>query len=104
MDTEKAIELDPEYARAYTMLEFTYFIDTRYGWYRPREEYFQKMVESAQRAVKVDESDPDVHVLLGNIHLWRREHDQAILEGERSIALGPNNAENHAIPEYPLFC
>jgi adenylate cyclase len=94
---EDAVKLDPEYAWAWTMLGWTYFIDTRYGWHRAREESFEKMVECAQRAVKLDESDTDVHVLLGNIHLWRKEHDQAIMEGEKSIILGPNNAENHAI-------
>ena len=46
---EKAIELDPEYAWAWTMLGFTYFIDTRYGWHRPREESYKKSLEYAHR-------------------------------------------------------
>jgi adenylate cyclase len=94
---KKAIELDPEYAWAWTMLGITYFIDTRYGWHRPREESFKKVIEYGQKAVKLDESDPDVHTLLANTHIWRKEHDEAIAMGEKSIALGPNSAENHAI-------
>jgi len=94
---EKAIELDSEYAWAWTMLGVTYFIDTRYGWHRPREESFKKVIEYGQKAVKLDESDPDVHILLASAHIWRKEHDEAIAMAEKSIALGPNNAENHAI-------
>ena len=93
---EKAIELDPEYAWAWTMLGFTYFIDTRYGWHRPREESFNKLVESMQKGMELDPSDPDVHALQGDFYSWRKELDKAIAAGEKSIALGPNNAENHA--------
>jgi len=60
---EKAIELDPEYAWAWTMIGWTYFIDTRYGWHRPREESFKKVLKYGQKAVKLDESDPDVYFL-----------------------------------------
>lgn len=94
---EKAIELDSEYAWAWTCLGFTYFIDTRYGWHRPREESFKKLVECGKKAVKLDDSIPDVHTLLASAHIWRKEHDEAIVDAEKSIALGPNSAENHAI-------
>ncbi|MDJ0819947.1 MAG: adenylate/guanylate cyclase domain-containing protein [Desulfobacterales bacterium] len=94
---EKAIEIDSEYAWAWTMLGFTYFIDTRYGWQRPREESLKKVIEYGQKAVKLDDSIPDVYPLLASPHIWRKEHDEAIALAEKSIAIGPNNAENHAI-------
>jgi adenylate cyclase len=93
---QRAIEVDPDYAWAWTMLGFTYFIDTRYGWHRSRDESFKKMVECAQKSVLLDDSDPDVHTLLAQIHLWQKEYDKAIIEGEKSLSLGPNSAENHA--------
>ena len=42
---EKAVELDPEYAWAWAMIGQTYWIDNRYGWQRPREESFKKVIE-----------------------------------------------------------
>jgi adenylate cyclase len=66
---QRAIEVDPVYAWAWTMLGFTYFIDTRYGWHRSRDESFKKMVECAQKSVFLDDMDPDVHTLLGTINL-----------------------------------
>jgi adenylate cyclase len=94
---QRAIEVDPDYAWAWTMLGFTYFIDTRYGWHRSRDESFKKMVECAQKSVHLDDLGPDVHALLAQTHLWQKEYGKAINEGEKSLSLGPSSAENHAI-------
>ena len=34
-------------------------------------------------------------MFLGWIHLWRKEHEQAIAEAKRCLELDPNNAEGH---------
>ena len=91
------MELDPEYAWAWKMIGFTYFIDGRYGWQRPREESAKKVKEYAQKALKLDDSIPDAHALFANTYLWRGELDEAIEMLEKSISLVPNAAENHAI-------
>jgi len=75
---ERAVELDPEYAWAWTMIGFTYFIDGRYGWQRPREESAKKVKEYAQKALKLDDSIPDAHALFANTYLWRGDLDEAI--------------------------
>ena len=93
---EKAVQLDPEYAWAWAMIGATYFIDTRYGWHSPREESEKKMIEYAQKAMKLDDSIPDVHALMASTHIWKKEHDEAIAIVEKSIAINPNSAENHA--------
>ena len=43
----------------------------------------------------LDDGLPFAHMFLGWIHLWRKEHDQAIAEAKRCLALDPNNAEGH---------
>jgi len=93
---EKAVESDPDYAWAWTMIGFTYFIDTRYGWHRPREESEKMMIEYGQKAVKLDDSIPDVYLLLASPHIWRKEHDEAIALAEKAIAIDPNSAESYA--------
>jgi len=94
---EKAVKFDPEYGWAWAMIGETYFIDTRYGWQRPREESEKKMVEYAQKAMKLDDSIPDALALMASTHIVKREYDEAIAIIEKSIALNPNSAENHAI-------
>ena len=93
---EKAVESDPDYAWAWAMIGFTYFIDTRYGWHRPREESEKMMIEYGQKAVKLDDSIPDVYLLLASPHIWRKEHDEAIALAEKAIAIDPNSAESYA--------
>jgi len=47
----------------------------------------------AQRAIALDDSLSDAHALLGGVHLWKMEHQQAISESEKAISLEPNNAD-----------
>jgi adenylate cyclase len=92
---ERAVELDPNYAWAWTFLAWTHWIDTRYfEQSKAKEESFKRAVELAQKSLKLSEKDPDVHSLLSGIHLFQRQYPEAVAAGERSVALGPNNAEN----------
>jgi adenylate cyclase len=93
---EQAVKIDPKYAWAWTWLAFTHWTDARFGFSKSRTDSFKRAVELAQKAISLDESDPEAHSLLGFIYLFQRQHDKAIAEGEKSIVLGPNNAENHA--------
>jgi tetratricopeptide (TPR) repeat protein len=43
----------------------------------------------------IDANHPEVHMLFGNLYLTQKKFDQALVEGEKAIALGPNNAEDH---------
>jgi adenylate cyclase len=49
----------------------------------------------AQQAVALDDSLPAAHSLLGAVYVQRKQYDQAIAEGERAIALDPNNADSY---------
>ena len=44
------------------------------------------------------------HILWGWIYLFRRQHDEAIKEGERAIELNPNGALAHAHLAFTLIC
>jgi len=94
---EQAVKLDPEYAWAWTFLAWTHWIDARFRFSKSRTESFKRAAELAEKAVAMDDKDPDVHALLARIHLFQRQHEKAIAEGEKSVALGPNNAENIVI-------
>ena len=49
------------------------------------------------KAQVLDDSHPDVHILLGFLHLYQMQHDEAIAAGQKAISLSPNNAEAHMI-------
>jgi tetratricopeptide (TPR) repeat protein len=50
----------------------------------------------AQRAIALDYTLSWAHRLLSQVYLWKKQHDQAVAEGEQAIALLPNNAGNYA--------
>src|SRR5262249_21007028 len=87
---EKAIERNPEYAGAYAFLSLTYFQEWDSQWNRTPKTIEQAFT-LAQHAVVLDETLSTAHSVLSFVHLWNRQHEQAVIEAERAIALDPNN-------------
>ena len=90
---QRAIELDPQYCRAHTGLAFTYGRDTRFFGTPDREEWFRLMLESAQRAVALDETDADARTMLVRYYQGVGRADDAVAEAKRAIQLNPHNAD-----------
>jgi len=89
---EKAIALDPAYALAYADLGATYYLEWVWQWNQDPQSLEQAFA-LVQKALALDGSLPSAHVLLGYVSLWKnRQHDLAIAEGERALALDPNCA------------
>jgi Tfp pilus assembly protein PilF len=91
---QKAIELDPEYALAYSGLA-----DAWYGLssaHLPPNEAMPKAREAATKALELDESLAEAHASLGLVRAfyewdWRGAEDQY----KRAIALNPGHASSH---------
>jgi TolB-like protein len=92
---ERAVALDPKFAAAHALLAEIYRSEWWYGW-RGDEDALDRALDLARRGVALDDGLPFAHMFLGWIHLWRKEHDQAIAEAKRCLSLDPNNAEGHA--------
>jgi adenylate cyclase len=92
---EKAIELDPRYAGAYAGLGLTYWLDWLFQWTPDRAQALERASELAQRAVALDDPLPLPHQVLSQVYVWKKQHDQAIVEAERVIALDPNEADGY---------
>jgi adenylate cyclase len=99
---QEAIELDKKYCDPYVLLALTHWFDARLGWSESRADSLKQAYLLAQKAQTLDDSHPDVLMLLAGIHLYERLYEQAIAEGQRALALGPNNADIHAIMAHIL--
>jgi adenylate cyclase len=92
---EKALALDPQYAEAYTWLGLTYWLEWRFRWSADPQN-LERAFELAQQALALDDSLPIAHTLLGQVYAEKQQSDQALAEGERALALDPNNADSYA--------
>jgi TolB-like protein/cytochrome c-type biogenesis protein CcmH/NrfG len=101
---DKAIELDPDYARAYAALAATYWGAFVNNWsyavpageevahsQSPRavRDRARKYLEMAMR-----EPTPLAHRVASGMHAKERRHDEAVAQAERALALDANDAES----------
>ena len=95
---ERAVELDPGYVWAWVRLAWTHITASKPGWSQSPSESWKKAVEISQKVLVLDESDSDVRALLGLcLSMAKIRYEQAITEGEKSIVLGPTNAQAHVL-------
>ncbi|UCE55894.1 MAG: tetratricopeptide repeat protein [Desulfobacterales bacterium] len=89
---QKAIALDPEYPKPYAFLATTHLVDIWLGSSQSPTESLAKAFQLAQKAIALDDAYATAHGLLGNLYMYTRQYDKAIVECERGVALDPNSA------------
>jgi TolB-like protein/Flp pilus assembly protein TadD len=88
---ERAIQLDPAFARAYANLALTYFSGPN-GVAMP-DPSLETAYSLAQTAVALDPTLPQVHWVLALVQAHRREYEKALEASNAAIALDPNFAD-----------
>lgn len=89
----KALELDPQLARAYVGLATVqfYFIDL--GLAPSVDEAVSKMTDAAEQAVKLDPNDGLTHQVLGMAYGYQGKPEQSLAELNRAETLTPSDAD-----------
>ena len=90
----QAIAVDPNYALAYTGVGF-YYVGAN-DWYQSPKEAMPKARDAARKALAIDDTLADAHLLLGTVAHWY-DWDWATAEREyrRAIELNPNDPRPH---------
>ena len=89
---EEAIELDPQFATAYGWLAYTHLMNVWFGPNTSRSKSFKKGFESAEKCMAIDDSQAFCHAMMAQFYLMKRQYDKASAEGEKAVALNPNDA------------
>ncbi len=89
---EEAIAMCPENPVGYALLGQVYMQDAILGNTKSPRETLAKGEELVRKALSIDDSLPIAHFLLTGFYIARREHDRAIAEGERAVALDPGGS------------
>ena len=88
---EKAIALDPGFARAYSALAWLHFI--RFKLFRTHtfEEIRQIALDLALQSIQLDANDYRGHWVLGCVYMHDRKHAQSLGEFDRALEINPND-------------
>ncbi len=89
---EKAIELDPNYAAAYAGLALTCLHD----WFLGSPDALDRAYELALTAEVQDPSLPLVYEALGNVCLFKKQHEEAVAAARQWVKIEPGNADVYA--------
>jgi len=92
---EEAMAMCPENPIAYVMLGGVHQLEYWLGIGKSPRESIEKGIELAQKALAMDDSLPLAHGLLSLFYTIKREHEKAIAEGERAVALDLGGANAH---------
>jgi adenylate cyclase len=88
---QKAVELDPSYADAYSSLGWIYFWGWVHQWSGDPND-LDRALQLEHQAIALDDSLSLAHAFLGRMLVYKRQYDQAVAQGERAIDLAPNFA------------
>ena len=102
---EQALQLDKNYATAWTMLGTSHWEETFNGWSENPDASLKLAMDAAAHSQSIDPSNPNTYALLTWIHLSLRKHDQAFDLAQKAMALGPNNSFVVGVAsDVALFC
>jgi TolB-like protein/class 3 adenylate cyclase len=95
-EAEQALAINPTYSPALFLLGFILTDQVRFGWLDQATTY-EAAVECAIRDLATDPNSHLAYETLGYARLFQRRHDEALLAGEKAIALGPNCSDAYHI-------
>ena len=92
----RAIEIDASFAPPQAGLSLAVIAEYVSDWAEDPAEALNEAERWSRRACELDDQEPLSLIALGSVLLWRRDHDGALAEFRRMIALDPNSAQGHS--------
>ncbi len=94
---KKTVKLDPEFAIAWVLFAWTYFIDLRFGFSETPDKSLKIAIELGDKASKINSDLPDVYSFWNTVHLIEGDINQAVKEGINAINSGPSHALSYIL-------
>ena len=94
---QKAISLDPNFARVYGTLAITLVRQVLLGYSDSPVETRDRALELARKAVSIDPGSTQALWALGYVLMYRNQFDEAIEAVERAVSLSPSYADGYGL-------
>lgn len=101
---EQAIALSPASGLGVSDLAVVHHLDAFYGWSSSPNQSLKEMVQTAEKAVAVDDKDPMALTVLAWAYIFAMNWDLALTTIDQAIALSPNFAPAIGIRGAILAC
>jgi adenylate cyclase len=90
------LQQNPNFLTAYLHLAVTY-VRQWASQLSQDPQTLEQALTVTQKALTLNNALPSAHVMLGYIYLCQKQYDQALVEGERAIALDPHDATGYTL-------
>ena len=90
---KEAIDLDPDYGRAYVLLAATHNMDVFNGISKSPKESLEQAIQLTQKAIALDPSDGRARAFVAMLYAMVRQWDKGFPEVERALALEPDSPD-----------
>ena len=94
---EQAIDIDPSFATPYAGLAFGHVMGYVNQWTETSVQSLATADRLASQALALDPSDPQSHYTMAAVHLWSKDHDEAIREASTATELDPNFSPGYSL-------
>jgi len=94
---EKAVQLDPEFAKAHAMLAWTHVFEAMNGWSDDRQETLKRAENIASRAIEIDPILPLAYFVRGLSYREQHEYIKALGEAQKAIEYDSNYANAYIL-------
>nr|NIL98272.1 hypothetical protein [Planctomycetales bacterium]NIP70413.1 hypothetical protein [Planctomycetales bacterium] len=88
---EQALQIDPQYARAYAGLSLSHFNEWSCQAWHLWDENEHNAFDYATQAAQLDDRDAMVQSVLARVYRFRHQHPQADQHAVRALTLNPND-------------
>jgi adenylate cyclase len=102
---QRAIQLDPEYGRAYAALAMVLLRSSGYSWQKEFDPGWRELYAMNEKYLEMAEKYPTglAHTVKAHSHLYYGRAAEARVEAEQAIALDPNDPEAHIVMAWALI-
>jgi adenylate cyclase len=95
---QRAIAIDPGFARAHAYLSYSRYMTVILGWAENSKDELAEGLGDARRAIMSDDKDAAPYFAAGRIYMMQGKHDESIAAINTALELNPNFAHaNHAL-------
>ena len=79
-----------------SFIAWMYYFEAAFGRSKSPTLSFERAIETAHKALELDENNPGAHSVLGAIYLSQRQYEKGIAENKKAIAKNPNYDSGYA--------